>query len=325
MRHSMPGRLLLVVVTLTGLYACTPADEDYLVGTLERDRIELIAERSEPVIKLLARKGDRVESGSLLLQLDASRATEQLSELKALRNQRQRRLDELIRGPRQEVIEQTQAQRVVAAAELENATEELNRLKPLVGSNLVSEAEYERAEAAYQAASGRYEATAAELEAVLDGTTIEVLDQARAQLDAAEAAVARQQVMLERLSIEAPRAARVEALPWKHGSQPPAGAVVAVLVAEDLPYARVYIPAEKLSAYSHGQKVTVQISGFGDYQGQVRWIASEAAFTPYFALTEHDRDRLSYAAEIELRDDRATELPTGIPVTVTPFAANSGN
>ncbi|KFZ31830.1 hypothetical protein IDSA_03865 [Pseudidiomarina salinarum] len=316
MRNLLPGQLLLVSAGIIWLCACTPNNQGYLVGTLERDRIELIAERSEPIIELHVRKGDRVSATTPLLQLDASRANQQLSELQAHRQQQQRRLDELLRGPRREVIEQAQAQRLAAAGELENATEELNRLQPLVGDNLVSEAQYDRAEAAYQTALGQYEAAAAELAALLDGTTVEELDQARAQLNAAEAAVARQQVVVQRLAVKAPRDARVESLPWKEGSHPPAGAVVAVLVAEESPYVRVYIPAEKLGNYNTGQQVTVGVTGFGDYQGKVRWIAAEAAFTPYFALTEHDRDRLSYAAEITLNDEAASDLPTGIPVSV---------
>ena len=44
----------------------------------------------------------------------------------------------------------------------------------------------------------------------------------------------------------------------------------------------------------------------------IRWISSEAAFTPYFALTQHDRSRLSYLAEIDLTD--GGDLPAGIPV-----------
>jgi len=47
----------------------------------------------------------------------------------------------------------------------------------------------------------------------------------------------------------------------------------------------------------------------------VRWVASESAFTPYFALTEHDRGRLSFVAKVDILDsDR--RLPDGVPVEV---------
>ncbi len=49
----------------------------------------------------------------------------------------------------------------------------------------------------------------------------------------------------------------------------------------------------------------------------VRWVAHDAAFTPYFALTQRDRSRLSFLAEVEITDARAQDLPSGVPVEVT--------
>jgi HlyD family secretion protein len=49
----------------------------------------------------------------------------------------------------------------------------------------------------------------------------------------------------------------------------------------------------------------------------VRTVSSEASFTPYFALTERDRGHLAYVAEIDLPDQAAGDLPTGLPVEVS--------
>jgi HlyD family secretion protein len=46
----------------------------------------------------------------------------------------------------------------------------------------------------------------------------------------------------------------------------------------------------------------------------VRYVASEASFTPYYALTQRDRSRFSYVAEIPLVEEAARELTTGLPV-----------
>jgi HlyD family secretion protein len=50
----------------------------------------------------------------------------------------------------------------------------------------------------------------------------------------------------------------------------------------------------------------------GAFTGRVRWVSSDATFTPYFALTEHDRSRLSYLAEIDIPE--AADLPSGVPL-----------
>ena len=44
-------------------------------------------------------------------------------------------------------------------------------------------------------------------------------------------------------------------------------------------------------------------------------MASEPAFTPYFALTERDRGRLSYVAKVDIVEQR-DRLPDGVPVEV---------
>jgi HlyD family secretion protein len=64
--------------------------------------------------------------------------------------------------------------------------------------------------------------------------------------------------------------------------------------------------------------VTVAIDGVAPrLAGKVRYVSAEAAFTPYYALTQKDRARLSYLAEITLDDPRAAALPVGVPVQVT--------
>ena len=66
-----------------------------------------------------------------------------------------------------------------------------------------------------------------------------------------------------------------------------------------------------------GRRLKAAIDGVaGELTGTVRWVSADASFTPYFALTEHDRSRLSYLAEMDLPG--AEELPSGIPLVVLP-------
>jgi HlyD family secretion protein len=64
--------------------------------------------------------------------------------------------------------------------------------------------------------------------------------------------------------------------------------------------------------------VQVHVDGRDDaLNGVVRFVSAEAAFTPYYALTQEDRSRLSYLAEIDLTDAAARDVPSGIPVQVS--------
>ena len=76
------------------------------------------------------------------------------------------------------------------------------------------------------------------------------------------------------------------------------------------------MPEELRVGVRVGDAATVFVDGMEQtLRGRVRWVASEAMFTPYFALTERDRGHLTYQAKIEL-DIEGARLPDGVPVEV---------
>src|SRR5512139_529570 len=100
---------LLKPLTLAILLFATSCGSEpsvpHIVGTLEWDRVELIAEASEPILELLVIEGERVEPGRALVQFDPQRRLAQLNEARATREQAAARLLELERGPRMEDIQ----------------------------------------------------------------------------------------------------------------------------------------------------------------------------------------------------------------------------
>jgi HlyD family secretion protein len=119
-------------------------------------------------------------------------------------------------------------------------------------------------------------------------------------------------------------AGRVDALPYELGERPPPGAVVAVMLSGAAPYARVYVPEALRVAVIPGGEATVRVDGVATaLRGRVRTVAAEPSFTPYYALTERDRGRLVYVAEIDLPDAAARDLPAGVPLQVR-FARGDG-
>ena len=122
--------------------------------------------------------------------------------------------------------------------------------------------------------------------------------------------------MLDKLAIVETRAGRVESLPYRIGDQAPIGAQVEKLLAGDAPYARIYVPEPQRASLRVGDAIEVYVGQRQTpYRGRVRMIRSEPSFTPYYALTGEDAERLSYLAEVALGKD-ATALPAGLPVRV---------
>jgi HlyD family secretion protein len=78
-------------------------------------------------------------------------------------------------------------------------------------------------------------------------------------------------------------------------------------------YARVYVPEHLRTRVTPGTHINIRVDGeTNDFPGKVRWVSTDATFTPYFALTEHDRSRLSFLSEIDVPD--AANLPAGVPL-----------
>jgi HlyD family secretion protein len=67
-----------------------------------------------------------------------------------------------------------------------------------------------------------------------------------------------------------------------------------------------------------GTAATLRVDGVDRaFKGQVRFVSSEAEFTPYYSLTAADRSKLSFLAEVVFDDAEAATLPSGVPVDVT--------
>jgi HlyD family secretion protein len=176
------------------------------------------------------------------------------------------------------------AQRDAAAAQLEAARAarrqtrpELERVRGLHRSGAVSDQALDRASRAHE------EAIARDLEA-------------RARLAEAE----------RRLSehvIVTPVAGVVDQLPFDPGERVPAGGIAAVLLSEDPPWVRVWLPGRVVARLEIGEEAEVDVDGIhGRLRGRVTEIARESEFTPHYALTEREREHLVYEARVELLD-----------------------
>ena len=313
----MNARIMLIAA-IAILAACERDDSPLpLVGTLERDRVALIAEASERIVEIPVREGDSVERGAVVMQLDSHRQEVDVRRAEAERDVAAQRLAELVRGPRAEDIRAAQARLKGAQDNRVVRVREHRRIADLVDRSLLAEGDLDRATNALETADAEVRSLSASLEALVVGTTAEELGQAQAQLDAAEAALEARRIQAERMTIRAPRDGRIESIPYKLGAQPRAGETVMTMLAEQAPYARVHVP-EILHARIHpGLDAQVRVDGIdGEFRAQVRYVSAEAAFTPYYALTERDRGRLSFLTEVTLLDESASALPSGVSVEV---------
>jgi len=306
------------------LSACDSSTETgRFVGELASDRMELTAEVAEPIIEILVAEGETVTKGQVLMRQDAQRGTARLAEADAALGQSQARLDELVRGPRSEQITAARANVDGAADELTFRRADYARVQEIFAKKLASPELLDRAKAALDAAEANSKLRRAQLQELLSGTTIEQLAQAEQAVKQAAARRDLLEVDLSRHDIMAPVDSVVDSRLFELGERPAPGQVVLILLPDEQPYARVFVPEHLRVQVSAGMPAVIYVDGLGTaIEGRVRWVASEAAFTPYYALTERDRGHLTYLAKVDIVEARE-RLPDGVPVEVDLMLSDS--
>jgi HlyD family secretion protein len=306
-----------MAVTLMVITGCDRQRPVELLGTLERERLELTAEAHEAIIAIDVHEGEQVTTGTRLLALSLGGMRARLDQASARVAAAEQRLGELVKGPRAQQIVEARAAVEAARSSFSTESNEFQRVQDMLQRNLVSHSALDQARARRDSALSSQRQAQARLDMLLEGTRREEVEQAAAAVKQAEAALQELRSSAELYEVHAPRAGRIEAIPYKLGERPPAAAPVIVMLADATTFARIHVPQPLRRQFTAGTKVAVKVDGEAlAYAGVVRFISAQADFTPYYSLTEQDRTRLSYLAEVDLTDPAADSLPTGMPVQV---------
>lgn len=307
---------LFLCFSIAGCFNSTPK----ALGTLEWDRINGRAVSSENITEVYVKEGDWVTKGQPLLKLNDDLQQALVKKLLATTEQARWQLRQLEGGYRKEEIASAKAELDARTTARKNRETSYLRQKNLRQQNLNSQSQLDNAKQRYEEALGAEEVAIQKLKEFKSGYQVEEIEQARAYLEAQQADLEYQQQLLERYTITATRDGKVDSIPYKLGDRPPINAVLTTLLAGNNPWARVYLPETWISQLTIGDAMQVTIDGLQTaLKGEVRFISSVPSFTPYYALSEGDRSRLMYIAEINLLAEEAKALPVGVPVQVIPF------
>jgi HlyD family secretion protein len=307
-----------VLLSATALAACSRHDAGKLPGTLERDRVELVADATETIVSLPFAEGATVKAGDVIAVQDRALSASEVDAARAQLAEAEAKVEELKNGPRNTTIRAAVARRDAARVQRDDAVRERNRLLGLVARSLVSKSEADRQSAAADAAEASLREAEADLRELQEGTRAEQLVQARQAADSTRANLQGLETTSARLEVRAPIAGIIDSLPFRVGEKPERGATVAVLLATTAPFARIHVPEVIRAKVKTGTPATIHVDGVARaFKGQVRFVASDAEFTPYYALTVADRSKLSFVAEVVFDDAEASSLPSGVPVDVT--------
>lgn len=308
-------RYLLCLVFIL-LAACENRPQNIALGTLERDRIAHTATINEVVVALPVAPGSEVKKGELLVQLDDTLQKALVSKAEAEVAQAEASLEKLRNGARVEEVAAAQANVAQAKATLVENEATYVRAINLIKEKVISQSAFDQALAARDAGRAALQNAQEQLRILTNGTREEDLRAGEAYLAAANAVLASEKKKLADLTILSTRDGILDNLPWNLGERVTTGSPVAIVLAGKAPFARIYVPEPYRVKVRVGEQLVVHVDGLDKTLiGKLRWISTEAAFTPYYALNQEERSRLMYLAEVQLPDSEAS-LPNGVPAQV---------
>ncbi|WP_182866464.1 HlyD family secretion protein [Stieleria mannarensis] len=141
------------------------------------------------------------------------------------------------------------------------------------------------------------------------------IEECKARQAEAEAAVAEAQSTLDDLTITAPTAGTIVARHVDQGEVVTAGTPLLDLVDLDRLYLQVYIPEPLVGRIRLGLPAKIHTDAYPDqpFDATVRYIASEAEFTPKEVQTTDERVKLVFAARLYINKNPDHRLTPGLP------------
>lgn len=309
-------------------------------GRIEGDHYTVAGKWPGRVIELLAREGDQVEKGQILVKLDDVQTRARLNQAKSAADAIKAKLTAahtslaIFKKNVPLKVETAKAGVTHANAALvsANATEEqtrkdAERFRELLKRQTVEKQRSEQAELSWKVARAQHttaqtaviQAEKQLAEEGLGWDQIKVredeVEALAAQLAQAEAALAEAQSVLDDLIIRAPAAGMITTRIVDTGEVVAAGSPLFDIVDLDRLYLKVYVPEIEIGKIRLGLPARIYTDAFPDqpFPATLRYIASQAEFTPKEVQTADERVKLVYAVKLYLDENPDHRLTPGLP------------
>lgn len=324
----MSGRLVrLAVVAVVGLglillwrlLAPDTADDALSAsGTVEATEGHLGFQAGGRLVSIRVEEGDAVVAGDTLAVLHRQEMLARRAGAQAQVDEAQAKLRELEAGFRSEEVEQGRASVSVARQRREDASRDLERTKVLLEGGAVSREAYDKATTAFEVAASELRRAEERLSLLERGPRVETVLAQRARLAGAQAALQAMDAVLDNMVITAGFDGVVTVRHREPGEIVGPGAPVVTIMNTDDRWVRIYVREDRIGAVKLGLTTTITSDTYADrsYEGRVRFIASEAEFTPKSVQTTEERVKLVYAVKVQITGDDALDLKPGMPADV---------
>jgi HlyD family secretion protein len=288
-------------------------------GTVEARTIEVGSRVGGRIERVHVREGDSVTAGQVLITLEKGDLPAQRLIGEGQLTQAEGALEKVsgsLPTARRAQIAEAQARLQAQQATQAKARLDEERVRKLYSGGAATRVDADNAGLALRSADAQVAALRAQLETLLHGTPQDVKS-AKGLVDAARGRLQQIDVMLDELSIRAPRPARVEALDLRPGDILAPDAPAAKLLEPAELYVRIYVPETQIGHVHPGQPLPITVDSFPgrSFAGRVESVASQGEFTPRNLQTADERADQVFAARVRI-EEGADVLRAGMAALV---------
>lgn len=309
--------LLLACGAVLLLSGCGPSDKTTYQGYTEGEYVRVAPLAGGIIAAIPVQRGDKVADGALLFQLDQTAEIAAHDQATAQLAQAQAQLDDLSKGLRTSELDQIKAARASAAANAVKAKADLTRASQLFADGHIAKSSLDAAKANSETAAGALREAEARLTTGRMAARSDQIAGAAAAIKAAQAALAQADWRLAQREGYAPNGGVIEDVFYRVGEMATPGAPVVSLLPPANIKLRFFIPEGELGRVHIGDKVALTCDDCAEnLTGTIRFIATQAEFTPPVIYSENTKSKLVYMAEA-VPDATPEVFHPGQPVNVT--------
>jgi HlyD family secretion protein len=306
-----------LVAVLLGVTGCRPDTSSSLQGYIEGEYVFVAAPVGGLLNERPVQRGDMVSQGQLLFVLESESEQAAVHEAGRHLDQAKARVDNLLKGRRPTELAALEAKVEEARASFQLARTEFDRRQRLLRELVISQTELDQVRGQRDAAAAALDSAIADLETGRLGAREDEVRAAKAESEAADAALSKARWALEQKRQSAPAAGRIHDTLYRPGEYVAAGSPVVALLPPENIRVRFFVPERVLGSLVPGQSVEVRRDGATNtVTARITSIATQAEFTPPVIYSRESRAKLVYMVEGHFEPDVAAQLRPGQPVDV---------
>lgn len=325
------GITVLMSVTFLGCSKQNTDDNLYVSGTVEATETVISAEAGGKISEIAVEEGAMVQKGMVVARIDSTIQALQVQQAEAALKAAQASSKQTRTGNREELIAQARAgveqvDALVKGAKesMNNALDNLNRIKSLAADGGATTQQLTEAQTRYDTAKAQFEAYQAQrrsaqeqLDLLKNGSTKETINIADANTAQAQANLAIAKAQLAKTTVVSPGKGIISTVNFNEGEMAAPGSPIVTLTdTKDLSI-RVYVSEKELPKVKIGQKVEIFVDAYPEeaFHGTISYISPTSEFTPKNLQTAEERVNMVFAVKVKITDG-GDRLKPGLPADV---------